>query len=490
MRKVNSLLLLAIFITASLVTPGLRADDDYPLGIRYIGGVADKADILEDEEEWDLGYLNDDIHQITSAEVLLVTTERIPSGFDVRNAANRLLDMVRAGNADLDMPTNNRGRQYDVVYFYVTSQKRLIAARYNEECLDLRWVKDIHETMLKPYLDKGEYKTAFENLMRETMDKIVAVRSDPDRCEYSMSPSESIPAIPPDTICATGWPGGNGKTLRFEHEIKSCDLFEVADQEILKISQEAVYCCSSGCPDVGGDFDCRSRLDGKLCEKSVEMSGLDIRDINDDALRKCATLYVIQGFGKYSKWIEGYFDAEIACKTTILANAVREERGEYQLPIPSCLNLDGGDTYGMKCFLPEDRKSFWNSDTNMSKNSCYASHLPASASLLIIKTGVCSDYSFGLTTVLRTLGYSEDEVMSATQAKGNTNIGHAYNYVKLPGDDKYTIVDTVWNNVFAYRAGQLPGSRWPYFCDTGQERNCYNDNGEVKCPPISQLYGC
>jgi len=120
----------------------------------------------------------------------------------------------------------------------------------------------------------------------------------------------------------------------------------------------------------------------------------------------------------------------------------------------------------------------------MTENSCLFSDLPAHASILTLKTGTCVDYSVALTTLLRMVGYSKDEVYSVGAP------GHEYNLVKFPEHLRWRIVDTVGNSPYPFR-----NIHWTYrnrsisHCDYYAEE-CMNDNGVVSCPSKFEVEGC
>jgi hypothetical protein len=126
----------------------------------------------------------------------------------------------------------------------------------------------------------------------------------------------------------------------------------------------------------------------------------------------------------------------------------------------------------------------WASDTDMSKNSCLFSDLPAHVNIDILNTGTCVDYSVSLTTLLRYVGYTKDEVYSVSAPC------HEYNLVKLAGDNMWSIVDTVGN------ANSPVNPTWSWSCSGTRthcdyiQGSCANDNGQITCPSKSEVKGC
>jgi len=121
--------------------------------------------------------------------------------------------------------------------------------------------------------------------------------------------------------------------------------------------------------------------------------------------------------------------------------------------------------------------------------------VPVHASINLLSTGTCVDYSFAVTTILRKLGYSKDEVFSVNGE------GHGYNLVKFPGESKWHYVDTVGNNGGKVYGGsgypQIYNSTghlvtWYDYCknmDGGCSNDYYSESVRI-CPPNNQIYSC
>lgn len=123
----------------------------------------------------------------------------------------------------------------------------------------------------------------------------------------------------------------------------------------------------------------------------------------------------------------------------------------------------------------------------------YEIHNEEPASIMLSQgTWMCTGYSIVLTTLLRSVGYEENEAFTATSLMDATK-GHAFNILKFPGDSKYHIVDTVGNCPNTYNPGGIPGcvSGWPYcsYINTPLSPKCPNDKGSL-CPSKSEVYGC
>jgi len=281
--------------------------------------------------------------------------------------------------------------------------------------------------------------------------------------------------IPSDTTCTAGWPSHQGGTIKLNDNNYACDLFEVTNSGLLALAQEAEDSCLNACSNSGAHGYCTS---------IYTMSGLS-SGVTAEKFKKCVALYEIYALGPAAKYMKDYFYPEICCGGDCPAygDCASSDNGKC-----SCQ----GRTYGSKaksipCQGNVGQPSGWASDTDMSKNSCVFSDIPAHASANIISTGTCVDYSVVVTTLLRMSGYSK------TEAYSMTGPGHEYNVVKFPGDAKYTIIDTVGNYPTPYRPSNTPGT-WFQYCSylsgTSTYTACSNDAGPTSCPAKSEIYGC
>jgi len=191
---------------------------------------------------------------------------------------------------------------------------------------------------------------------------------------------------------------------------------------------------------------------------------------DSDTFKKFAGLYIIYGLGPAAKFMRGYFDAEINCG---FGTGKCEPKYGYNINVQQLL-----------CRGAVGQPLGWASDSDMSKNSCIFSDLPSHVNINILQTGTCVDYSISLTTLLRMVGYKNDEVYSVGAPC------HEYNLVKFPGDSKWTIVDTVSNS-----AAPL-GDTWSWPCGgitthcDFEPNSCANDLGQTVCPSRSEVKGC
>ena len=283
---------------------------------------------------------------------------------------------------------------------------------------------------------------------------------------------------PPDTPCRDIWPNGT----------EECQQVEVCHPHLDYIVAEAVDCCDG------------SPLPGKACADACNRSGGD--------RKKCRGIYLINSFGPDARYMKGYALFKACCSG-----------------YPECTRMCGSWVSGKRLFTdgyndnvsnlscrPQERGlEAWHSDSNMSQNSASMGLLPAHASINILQTGVCSDYSAALTTMLRKAGYNQSEAfMTASYAFDlplvGDHPGHAFNLVLLPGDDKYHMVDTTGNGDGINLEG-VPGyfrftgcflgmpshtrimDWWMGYCKM-ISKHCSNDAGYFKTPDKDKIWGC
>ena len=109
------------------------------------------------------------------------------------------------------------------------------------------------------------------------------------------------------------------------------------------------------------------------------------------------------------------------------------------------------------------------------------------------------------------VGYSTSEVYTSTgydpyyiNANYINPAGHAFNLVKLPGDSKFTLFDTVGGGFNTQPDIIKPNlkteidypyhycSAMKYKCNTCNpvSKRCMNDNYYGRCPSLSDIKGC
>ena len=281
-----------------------------------------------------------------------------------------------------------------------------------------------------------------------------------DSKQACANPTEVI-GYPQDTSCQAGWPNKQGGTVFINEQNYACDLFEVKDSRLLSIAEETAQCFSNKCQS----SSCHS-----FCNQAYKESGAPNR-IDSNSFKKFAGLYIIYGLGPSAKFMKSYFSAEINCNTA--GTGTCSPKDGYNINVQQ-----------LQCRGTVGQPHGWVSDADMSKNSCIFSDLPAHASVNILQTGTCVDYSIALTSLLRLVGYTKDEVYSVGAPC------HEYNIVKFPGDTKWTIVDTVGNSIALGDTWSWEcGGRTTLHCDFGRDE-CSNDAGQITCPQKSEVFGC
>ena len=278
---------------------------------------------------------------------------------------------------------------------------------------------------------------------------------------------------PNDTPCTQGWPARQGPEITINERVHSCDVFEVRDPRLLTIAQEAAACYDSGCRDPR----CHAH-----CAAAMAWSGANIHK-NEAGFRDFAARYIIYGLGPEAKFMKGYYWPEVDCRVPIIdryLNPNCEPRlPDYNANVRQLMCRDtGGEPWG------------WASDVNMSENSCVLSTLPAHADVFTLHTGTCADYSVATATLLRMVGFSKDEVYSV-----NAPI-HQYNLVHFPNSPKWTIVDTVGNQVIPFgdvwhwcKIKETPCPENVTHCQY-DAKSCTNDAGTADCPARNEVDGC
>ncbi|MCX6677048.1 MAG: hypothetical protein NTU95_03775 [Methanothrix sp.] len=283
---------------------------------------------------------------------------------------------------------------------------------------------------------------------------------------------------PLDTPCRDIWPDAPER----------CQEIEVCHPDLDWIVAEAVDCCD-GTP-----------LPGSACSDACNRSGGD--------RKKCRGIFIINSFGPDARYMKGYALFKTCCSgypecTRMCSSSLAG----------TCTFMDGynENVSKLSCRPEEWGVSAWHSDTNMSENSAVLGIFPTHATVNILQTGVCSDYSAALTTMLRKAGYNKSEAFSTTSSAFDLPLvgdhpGHAYNLVLLPGDTKYHIVDTTGNGD-GINLGGVPGyfrftgcflgmpsqtrimDWWMGYCNKISPQS-YNDDGYARTPEKDKICGC
>jgi len=264
---------------------------------------------------------------------------------------------------------------------------------------------------------------------------------------------------PRDTPCRHHWPTDEGPKIGMNTEDNSCAIIEVCHPELDYIVQDALTCCEH--PDFNLRFS-GHRESGKeaACRYARRTSGIDT-DYNPVTFKKCLGLYGISSLGAAAVYMQNYFWGEICCSGDDYCTEHTDcSKWGVNPPawklgkIDSCAGPHGAtpdfQMGGHRCVYNQfgwcaircwkwKEPGYWHSDTDFTKNNDSMADVPVHASINKLSTGTCVDYSFALTTILRKLGYSKDDILSVNGK------GHGYNLVRFPGDTKWHYVDTVGN---------------------------------------------
>lgn len=352
----------------------------------------------------------------------------------------------------------------------------------NEPCQYLWWsdrdgILDSNQSFSRRGMTAGWHSvtlTVTDGTGRTIRDSIELGVAPPSACS-DVSPLPRY--YPVDTPCRDIWPNGT----------ESCQEIEVCHPDLDYIVLDAVRCCNGTASSPACAW-ARAHADGDN--------------------KRCRGLYIIRAFGPDAVYMQGYALFKACCsgypectRTSwpSLAGTVSFREGFNQ------------NVANLSCRQEEWGVSAWRSDTNMSENSAVLGLFPAHATVNILQTGVCVDYAAALTTALRKAGYNKSEAMVAASLGYDLPLlgdhpGHAYNLVKLPGEEGYHIVDTTGNG-----EGINPEGLPHYFWFVGNFMNqpvrirvfdwwvgyCskispygFNDLGNMKTPPSSEICGC
>jgi len=313
---------------------------------------------------------------------------------------------------------------------------------------------------LKKTFSNGVHKVVLQVIDSEGLsstDSVLITVKSRDRCRDT-----NTIYFPPDTNCNKKWPSQEGELLNLNSPGYSCSLVEVCNEDLDYIVDEAINCCD-GTPLTKD----QSRINA--CSFANKKSNQNTK--------KCQALYLMQALGGDSIYMKDYLEVEMCCRG--VEQLCNSEQNLYSAkPLPKA----GKDLSELKCKNDPNNNppGEWVSDSRLDLNNIALQDVPAHVSLNILSSGTCVDYSFSLTTLLRKLGYKQDEIYTVEASN------HAYNLIKLPLDKKYTLVDTTGNNNPAIVFGKVPPGY--NYCEGIQK--CYNDNGQALCPTLEEVYGC
>jgi hypothetical protein len=478
---------------------------DYGYVNRY---VYDYADMIDQHTEDYINSVIDAMQNNRGYQVIIVTADALKDGADIKETYKALLERITG---------DDENREMSLAVIFDKHDKKTYFVKLRDDC------GMPYSSILSLYKERSilitneAYENFFVLLTEGIRDETGNFLDNGIKCLDNREPVVVKVSKPKDTPCTDGWnPGDLGiGPVRGIYKGDWCDIFEVADSDLFGIAEEAYECCASGCSDP----ECH-----KFCSKAYSETGPATK-YSEDAAKKCAGLYIIYGLGPGKKWLKNYYMEEIMCfQACGREGSPCNVAGGTDNNV-SCADGSSDATEEMKCRSPKSSTvsalymyDMWASDTDMSSNSCFLSAIPASASILILKTGTCKDYSVALTTLLRIAGYSHKEVYTVkSNWKGNEmelpdgsvmkNAQHAYNIVKFPGDKWYTVVDTTGNQYDPLKTRRnsifLGDDPSKIYC---KMTDCRNDNGisgyrllspeervseyERSCPPVTDILAC
>jgi len=269
--------------------------------------------------------------------------------------------------------------------------------------------------------------------------------------------------FPQDTICDNKWPSREGELIAINSRSKSCDLIEVCDDGLDFIVEDAIDCCD-GTP-------LTEIKKAKACNFANQYS--------QGNQQRCQGLYAIKGVGDNAIYMQDYLEAEMCCYG-VESICTKPSNLYTRNPLPRTSKQQ--NIQQLECKTSKENRVLgnWYSDSLMSYNNIALQDLHAGATINALATGTCVDYGVALTTILRKLGYSKDDVFLGEASN------HAYTIVRLPLDIKYHIVDTTGNKAPSIILGNVPYG-YPYCQNL---LNCYNDLGKQLCPEMKSIVGC
>lgn len=305
---------------------------------------------------------------------------------------------------------------------------------------------------------------------------------------------------PLDTPCKNHWPTNDGPRIGMNTHSDSCNLVEVCHPELDYVIEDALNCCqySGDQYDYNGNRSAEKKC---ACEKARLLSGIDNK-YDDKNFQTCLGIYAIKGFGSCGAYMQNYFYGEISCRGDSEASC-----SDFEVDPPiwelgtsgACIGSFGKEAdfamNGHRCeynnFLgiKWQKSGYWKSDSDFRKNNDSFSDVPAHASINLLSTGTCVDYSFALTTILRKMGFNPFDALSVN------GDGHAFNLVRFPGERKWHYVDTVSNqgsNIYGGAGFPDPQKNWYNYCSS-MDRGCSNDyfsESRKHCPSNDDIFGC
>jgi hypothetical protein len=300
---------------------------------------------------------------------------------------------------------------------------------------------------------------------------------------------------PSDTTCSDKWPNDGGATIDYNQNFGACHAVEVCDEGLDYLVADAESCCNG--EYVFSDYPEQTDYGydkSRACDIAINTTRMKkpLSHLNaEQSMKICKTAYLAYGIGSQAIYMKDYFKAEACCKDN---GACGDNPRFVASPWPKS-NVQFGE---LRCYYTLVKPLFgdnykvakdgwYTSDTDPKGNNMAMVTVPTHSSVNVLNTGTCVDYGLTVTTALRKTGYRKNEIF-AMEAPG-----HLYNLVWLPGDSKYSFIDTVGN-----RGGEFfTGGGWSWKKDGADVNHCSykadrcaNDLGFWYCPAKSEVAGC
>ena len=316
-------------------------------------------------------------------------------------------------------------------------------------------------TLLKRFDSPGGYTVELEvtdSAGLTSKDTVSVFIQNKNRCRNT-----TASYFPQDTICDNKWPSHQGELIAINSRSQSCDLIEVCDESTDYIIEDAIDCC-----------------DGSPLKDSRKAGACNFANkYSQGSQKRCQGIYLIKGIGDNAIYMQDYFEAEMCCYA--VESICTKPANFYKAkPLPRTQKQQNVQNIFCKTTPANRILGNWYSDTVLSYNNIALQDLHAGATINVLATGTCVDYSVALVTLLRKIGYTQDEVFVAEASN------HAYTLIRLPLDRKFHFADTTGNNAPSIILGSTP--RGYSYCENLMA--CYNDHGKQLCPELKSIVGC
>ena len=144
---------------------------------------------------------------------------------------------------------------------------------------------------------------------------------------------------------------------------------------------------------------------------------------SDSSMKYCKAAYLVRGIGSQAIYVKDYYTAEACCKdASFCGNAGPRYQAYTPWPMSNIkYNVLWCYYYDNWIFGKSPKDGWYGSDTDPAANNNALADFPAHATVNTMNTGTCVDYSFVVTTSLRKIGFTKNQIMSARAP------GHLYN---------------------------------------------------------------